>query len=91
MKRLQEAAAHFEPKPPKSAGIMAPVPAEIAAIVEKYIKENKVMLFSKSYCPYCKQVIVWFWVGMVLVVRCEKLYVSINWRNRNGQMMGLNP
>ena len=58
MKRSQEAVAHFEPKLPKSASSMAPVPAEIAAIVEKYIKENKVMLFSKSYCPYCKQVIV---------------------------------
>lgn len=22
---------------------------------EKYIKDNKVMVFSKTYCPYCKK------------------------------------
>jgi hypothetical protein len=28
----------------------------MAALVEKYINENDVMIFSKSWCPYCKKV-----------------------------------
>jgi hypothetical protein len=30
----------------------------IADLIEKYINENDVMIFSKSWCPYCKK--VWF-------------------------------
>ena len=25
-------------------------------LVDKYINENEVMIFSKSWCPYCKKV-----------------------------------
>ena len=25
-----------------------------AALVDKYVEDNKVMVFSKSYCPYCQ-------------------------------------
>ncbi|KND05072.1 glutaredoxin [Spizellomyces punctatus DAOM BR117] len=35
-----------------------PGPEEMSAskeLVEKAIKENKVVVFSKSYCPYCKK------------------------------------
>jgi hypothetical protein len=32
----------------------------IADLVEKYINENDVMIFSKSWCPYCKKV-CWFY------------------------------
>ncbi len=28
----------------------------IADLVEKYINENDVMVFSKSWCPFCKKV-----------------------------------
>ncbi|CAF5125185.1 unnamed protein product, partial [Rotaria sp. Silwood1] len=28
----------------------------IAHLVEKYINENDVMIFSKSWCPYCKKI-----------------------------------
>ncbi|ROT34522.1 glutaredoxin [Sodiomyces alkalinus F11] len=28
--------------------------AQHKQIVESYIKENKVVVFSKTYCPYCK-------------------------------------
>ncbi|XP_065583835.1 thioredoxin reductase 1, cytoplasmic-like [Artemia franciscana] len=28
----------------------------IADLIEKYLQENKVMIFSKSYCPYCNKV-----------------------------------
>ena len=28
----------------------------ITHLVEKYISENDVMIFSKSWCPYCKKV-----------------------------------
>ncbi|CAM9380162.1 unnamed protein product [Ectocarpus fasciculatus] len=29
--------------------------ADVADIVQKSIKDNKVMIFSKSFCPYCMQ------------------------------------
>ncbi|WVQ69039.1 glutaredoxin [Kwoniella sp. B9012] len=29
--------------------------AEIKQLVDKTIKENKAVVFSKSYCPYCKR------------------------------------
>lgn len=29
----------------------------ISDLVEKYINEHDVMIFSKSWCPYCKKVI----------------------------------
>jgi hypothetical protein len=28
----------------------------MAKLVEQYINENDVMIFSKSWCPYCKKV-----------------------------------
>ena len=31
-------------------------------LVEKYIHENDVMIFSRSWCPYCKKVCVWFFI-----------------------------
>ncbi|XP_039263418.2 thioredoxin reductase 1, cytoplasmic-like [Styela clava] len=34
---------------------MAPIP-DVQERVQKLIKENVVMLFSKSYCPYCKEI-----------------------------------
>jgi len=35
---------------------MAPVPAEISALIKKFIDGNDVMVFSKSFCPFCKMV-----------------------------------
>eukprot|EP00794_Sanderia_malayensis_P006227 gene6227-6943_t len=35
---------------------MAPIPAEIKQLIDKSIAENVVMIFSKSYCPFCKKV-----------------------------------
>ncbi|XP_071514079.1 thioredoxin reductase 1, cytoplasmic [Panulirus ornatus] len=37
---------------------MAPITQGLspAQIVDKYIQENKVMIFSKSYCPFCHRV-----------------------------------
>ena len=40
---------------------MAPVPTEVASLVEKYINENALMIFSKSYCPFCKEVCTFLW------------------------------
>ncbi|CAL1276737.1 unnamed protein product [Larinioides sclopetarius] len=34
----------------------AQVDAHLLGEVEKYIKENRVMIFSKSRCPYCDKV-----------------------------------
>ena len=39
---------------------MAPVPENIVTLVEKYIHENAVMMFSKSYCPFCKKVRIFY-------------------------------
>ncbi len=40
----------------KASGTMAPIPAEVKGVVERLIAENAVMMFSKSYCPFCKKV-----------------------------------
>lgn len=29
---------------------------DIVDLIEKYINENNVMIFSKSWCPYCRKV-----------------------------------
>lgn len=29
--------------------------AQAKETVQKYIDENRVVVFSKSYCPYCRQ------------------------------------
>ena len=36
-------------------GIMAPVPPP-DQLVDQYIKQSKVVIFSKSFCPFCHQV-----------------------------------
>jgi len=28
----------------------------IADLIEKYLQESKVVIFSKSYCPYCNRI-----------------------------------
>lgn len=36
---------------------MGPVPpSNVRALVDKFIRDNHVMIFSKSFCPYCKKV-----------------------------------
>ena len=35
---------------------MAPVSGSPAEQVEQFIKENKVMVFSKSTCPFCNKI-----------------------------------
>jgi len=37
-------------------GKMAPIVANVEEIAEKYIADNNVMIFSKSYCPFCLKV-----------------------------------
>ena len=37
-------------------GNMAPIVTNVEEITEKYIAENNVMIFSKSYCPFCLKV-----------------------------------
>jgi hypothetical protein len=40
----------------------------IADLVEKYINENDVMIFSKSWCPYCKKVCFVFFIIINLLL-----------------------
>jgi len=37
---------------------MPPIPSDLSPeqLVEEYIKQSKVIIFSKSYCPFCNQV-----------------------------------
>jgi len=35
---------------------MAPIVTNVEEITEKYISDNNVMIFSKSYCPFCLKV-----------------------------------
>ncbi len=38
----------------------------IGDLVEKYINENDVMIFSRSWCPYCKKVCTWFFIYLFI-------------------------
>ena len=29
---------------------------DVAVMVEEYVKSNEIMIFSKSYCPFCNKV-----------------------------------
>jgi len=42
----------------KDNPIMAPIPGDLPAdqLVEQYIAQSKVIIFSKSYCPFCNKV-----------------------------------
>jgi len=35
---------------------MGPVPGNAGVVVDKFIRENNVIIFSKSYCPFCNNV-----------------------------------
>ncbi|TYJ54298.1 glutaredoxin [Cryptococcus floricola] len=60
--RLAALAAHLRPAPryftttstigQSASAAMSPA---IKTLVDKTIAENKVVVFSKSYCPYCKR------------------------------------
>ncbi|RKP12808.1 putative glutaredoxin Grx1 [Piptocephalis cylindrospora] len=30
--------------------------SDVKSLVQSYIKDNTIMVFSKSYCPYCRRV-----------------------------------
>ena len=53
----------FKPYEPRllrafQSAIMPPIPSDLSPeqLVEEYIKQSKVIIFSKSYCPFCNQV-----------------------------------
>lgn len=45
----------FCPRVPKKKGPVEPVDmnGELAQLVKKMISDDKVVIFSKTYCPYC--------------------------------------
>jgi hypothetical protein len=56
-----------------------PEPKAIADVVGKYITENDVMIFSKSWCPYCKKVCcfyIYYFIDLVLFIGQRSVTIS---------------